>query len=279
MESIEIVLTEKLKGISEIVSLSDSISSDSSLFGAKASNLSRAIQMGFAVPVGVVISKLCTRETLESLAQDIVDMLGGIVAVRSSAVKEDSDTEAFAGMFETCLDVRTGEELLSAFDTVKSSGNSEHLKKYHGKAIDGEEIAVVIQSMVNSTRAGVAFSRDPLTSEKKVIIESNYGLGKSVVDGIVTPDSIEYINEEAKEIFIGYKSKQIIISKDGIEEIETKEEDTQKCSLSDGELQMIAELAREVEEKLGFPADIEWAFDSNNTLWLLQARPITTLKL
>ena len=54
---------------------------------------------------------------------------------------------------------------------------------------------MIVQHMVDATRAGVAFSRDPNTGENKVIIESNYGLGKSVVDGIITPDSIEYIDE------------------------------------------------------------------------------------
>ena len=262
-----------------IVPLSDFTASNVSLFGAKAANLAKAIQAGFSVPTGVAISRLCTKETLELFVRDIINSVGLPIAVRSSGVAEDSDNMAFAGMFETCLGIRSSEELLDAFNTVKNSGSSEHLKKYQGGVIDKEDIAVIIQRMVNATRAGVAFSRDPMTSEKKVIIESNYGLGKSVVDGAITPDSIEYIDENTKEIFIGYKSKQIIMSDDGIYEKETKEEDTKKCSLSDEEIKEIAELVCKVENKLGFPADIEWAFDTNNTLWLLQARPITTLNL
>ena len=259
--------------------LSDAITGNVSLFGAKTANLSKAIQLGFSVPEGLAISRLCTKETLKPLAQDIINAFGKPVAVRSSAVKEDSSTKAFAGMFETKLGIHSAEELLDAFNDVKNSGNSEYLKKYEGKAVKQEDIAVLVQRMVDATRAGVAFSRDPNTGEKKVIIESNYGLGKSVVDGMITPDSIEYTDEKSKEIFIGYKSKQIILSNNGISEKETKEEDAGKCSLSDEEIRKIAELVSEVESRLGFPADIEWAFDTNNTLWLLQARPITTLNL
>lgn len=261
-----------------IVPLSDATVVNISLFGAKAANLAKAIQMGFNVPIGIAISRLCIKETIEPLIHDIITELGP-VAVRSSATEEDSATKAFAGMFETYLGIDSPRKLLEAFDAVKISGNTEHLKKYHGKAVSREDIAVIIQCMVDATRAGVAFSRDPNTGDKTVIIESNYGLGKSVVDGMITPDSIEYIDKKVKDIFIGHKSKQIIMQHDGIHEKETKEEDTQKCSLSDVEIQTIAELVSEVENKFGFPADIEWAIDTNNTLWLLQVRPITTLNL
>ena len=262
-----------------IVPLSDSIANNISLFGAKTANLARSIQMGFSVPEGIAISRLCTEQEIEPFAQEIINTLGGIVAVRSSAVKEDSSTQAFAGMFETRLGVHSTSEFLEAFTFVKESGNSKHLQKYQGGSVQEGDIAVLIQSMINAMCAGVAFSREPNTGEKIVIIESNYGIGKSVVDGIVTPDSIEYIDETTQNIFIGRKSKQIIMSDNGIDEKEVKQEDSNRCSLSNEQIQEIAQLARRVENDLGFPADIEWAFDESNTLWLLQARPITTINL
>jgi pyruvate,water dikinase len=199
------------------------------------------------------------------------------VAVRSSATKEDSDAKAFAGMFETRLGVRTSVDLMTAFLEVKNSGTNERVKKYHGEAIPSDHIAVLIQTMINATRAGVAFSRDPSTGESKVIIESNYGLGKSVVDGDVTPDSIEYLDDETYETFIGRKSIQVLLGDIGVCVKDTPAIDSNRSSLEHNEIKKIAHLTRRVEQEMGFPADIEWAFDFDGVLWLLQARPITTL--
>ena len=91
-------------------------------------------------------------------------------AVRSSATKEDSINTAFAGQFETCLGIRSTADLKSAFKTVKHSGSTDIFKLNNGDATRPEQIAVLIQRMVNATRAGVAFSRDPNSGEQKVII-------------------------------------------------------------------------------------------------------------
>jgi len=249
------------------------------LFGAKAANLARAAQLGFVVPDGLVISRTCTENEFACIAQKIVDEISLPVAVRSSATKEDSTTNAFPGMFDTFLGVNSIVDLSTAFDAVKNSGVSDRVKKYHGEAISSEHIAVIIQHMVNATRAGVAFSRDPNTGEAKVIIESNYGLGKTVVDGEITPDSIEYISENDYSTFVGRKSVQIMLADSGVSTQATSLADSQRSSLSHEEIKEIADLAQKVERDLGFAADIEWAFDSDGVLWLLQARPITTLYL
>jgi len=247
------------------------------LFGAKAANLAKAVQLGFSVPNGMAISKVCTEAEFVLLSQNIIEELSPPIAVRSSATGEDSETKSFAGLFETHLGVGTTVDLLNAFASVKSSGASVHIKKYHGEEIPPEQIAVLVQCMVNATRAGVAFSRDPITGEPNVIIESNYGLGKSVVEGDVTPDSIEYLPDGTYKTFIGRKSTKITLYDKGIHIQETPPEDAKRCSLTDEEINGIAKLTQKVERDLGFPADIEWAFDFDGKLWLLQARPITTL--
>jgi pyruvate,water dikinase len=261
----------------DVVSLMSHIATDASLFGAKAANLAKATQLGFTVPEGLAVSRLYSEFDFSHGVQKIIDKLTAPVAVRSSATKEDSGNQAFAGQFETRLGIRTNVDLITAFKVVKNSGYSEHLRKYHGEAIPPNHIAVLIQRMVDATRAGVAFSRDPVTGEEKVIIEGNYGLGKSVVDGDVTPDSIEYTSDEVFTTFIGRKSIQINLSNDGINTQPTPLADSERCSLTNKEIIEIASLTRKVELELGFPADIEWAFDSDGVLWLLQARPITTI--
>ena len=261
-----------------IVSLLSLNATDISLFGAKVANLTKAAQLGFAVPDGFAVSRLCTESEFALIAQEIIDELSLPVAVRSSAAKEDSATKAFAGIFETCLGIRSTTDLLNSFIEVKNSGSADRVKKYHGETIPSEQIAVLVQKMVNATRAGVAFSRDPITGESKVIIDSNYGLGKSVVDGDVTPDSIEVLNDGTHIIFVGRKSTQIALEENGISVKNTPEADSGRCSLSAEEISEIANLARKVEHDLGFATDIEWAFDTTGVLWLLQARPITTIE-
>ena len=250
---------------------------NTSLYGAKAANLAKAARLGFAVPDGLAISRLCSADEFALIAQEIIDKLSPPIAVRSSAAKEDSESKSFAGQFETRLVIRSVADLINAYIVVKNSGASDHLVKYHGEIIPPEQIAVLIHRMVNATRAGIAFSKDPVTGESKVIIDSNYGLGKSVVDGAVTPDSIEYLDEGRYEIFVGRKSIQIRMTDNGIRVQDTPAIDAERCSLADEEIKEIADLAQKVERDLGFAADIEWAYDAGGILWLLQARPITTL--
>jgi pyruvate,water dikinase len=247
-------------------------------FGAKGANLAKAVQLGFAVPDAMVISRTFPPEQLTVVAHDIIYKLSAPIAVRSSSTIEDSENKAFAGQFETQLGIQNSAELVKAYSLVKMSGNSSHIKKYNGEFVPPEQIAVVVQHMINATRAGVAFSRDPVTGEPKVIIDSSYGLGKSVVDGDVTPDSIEFIDDDNFNVYVGRKSTKINLSRQGIQKVSTSLEDTKRCSLSKFEIRQVACLARSVELKFGFPADIEWAFDSSGLLWLLQARPITTIK-
>jgi pyruvate,water dikinase len=260
-----------------MVSLHSPSATDISVFGAKAANLAKALQLGFAVPEGLAVSRMCGEKEFSALAQEVIGKLTPPLAVRSSAVKEDSESKAFAGVFETCLGMRNAETLIEAFTKVKSSGTTNIVKSYHGENISHNTIGVLLQSMVNATRAGVAFSRDPITGEDKVIIEGNYGLGKSVVDGDVTPDSIEVLIDGTSNILIGRKAMQVVLTDTGIQNEITSVEKSQSCSLSENEIKEIAELARKVDSELGFAADIEWALDEENVLWLLQARPITTI--
>ena len=264
----------KAKGIAQ---LTDIDLTDASIYGTKAVNLARAISLGFSVPNGFAVSRLVGVVEFADIAQDVLDKLPMPLAVRSSAIKEDSANKSFAGIFETELGVSTKKDLLKAFAKVKNSGLCDYVKSYEGMACPPEQVAVLVQSMVDAEVAGVAFSRDPITGEDKVIIESNYGLGKSVVDGIVTPDSIEVLYDGTIKTFIGRKRKKIKLCKKGICEQTVDVGDAERCSLADVQIAKIEKLAREVEVKFGFPADIEWVIDAMGELWLLQVRPITTI--
>lgn len=250
---------------------------DVSLFGAKAANLAKATQLGFTVPDAFAVSRLCTNDEFANIAQEIIDTLSPSVAARSSAVNEDSANEAFAGQFKTRLGIRTTSDLERAFADVKSSGSTDLFQINHNEAVSPDQIAVLVQRMVNATRAGIAFSRDPNTGESKVIIESSYGLGEPVVHGDVTPDSIDYLDDGSFKTFVGRKSIQVTMTDNGMRRKDTLAEDSRRCSLTDNEIKKVADLAKKIERDLGFSADIEWAIDADGILWLLQARPITTL--
>lgn len=123
-------------------------------------------------------------------------------------------------------------------------------------SMDDISIAVVVQQMVASAKSGVLFSVDPVNGRRdRMVVEAAYGLGENVVDGQHTPDN--YTLDRKGKI----KRKRIV--------------DAQ--ILDDGEARQLAEMALLLEEIHGSPQDIEWAFDDQGCLWLLQSRPITAL--
>jgi pyruvate,water dikinase len=135
--------------------------------------------------------------------------------------------------------------------------------------------------MVDSAKAGVMFTANPVTSDKnQLVIEGSYGLGESVVSGKVTPDTyiVQKTPIQIKEISIGSKATSIIRGSDGKnKEIEVKAADQEKQLLDGKEIKALAELGIKIELHYNKPQDIEWAIDSKGKVHILQSRPITTL--
>lgn len=219
--------------------------------GGKATNLMK-LSHGFHVPKGFVI-------TPEDKSRDgdifaYFDRLGANkVAVRSSATKEDSQTHSWAGQFDTHLNVdKAG--VIKAIKVCKASGANIRAQAYGDLSeSSGGNIAVIVQVMVDARISGVAFSHHPVTNEHVAIIESVRGLGESLVSGNVTPDTY--------------------VCSDPIEKHAVSETPV----MTDDEITCVRDLVVGVEKYLGYPVDIEWAIDDSGILYLLQARPITTL--
>lgn len=209
------------------------------------------------------------------------------VAVRSSATAEDLPDASFAGQQDTYL-------WLEGFKAVR-----QHIRKcwaslYTSRAIiyrlknnipdEGLSMAVVIQKMVNSKVAGVAMTLDPATGDRsKITIDASYGVGEMVVSGLVTPDNIQLdkvtlaiINET-----IGDKHAELIPAEGShsLVEQEVSAERRAVRSLTDDELNAVAQMAKRAEKHYKCPQDIEWALDSDlpdgENLLLLQSRPET----
>ena len=199
-------------------------------------------------------------------------------AVRSSSPEEDLAGTSFAGGYETTLGV-TPDTLEEALRTSFTSVFDERIvayKRQHGMATDDPRIAVIVQEQVPSEVSGVAFSLNPQNNcYDEAVINANFGLGETVVNGHVTPDTyvVEKVRGEILERGIASKSHAAwLVNGGGTEERDNG--DPQAASLTDEQALAVAELAADAEEHYGAPMDIEWAIH-DSTLYLLQSRPIT----
>ncbi|CAB4878952.1 unannotated protein [freshwater metagenome] len=206
------------------------------------------------------------------------------VAVRSSAIGEDTSDTSFAGMNRTFTNVIGDDALIEAILGCWSSlwaPRSISYRKTVGVSAESA-IAVVVQTMVASERSGVAFTADPATGDLgRMVIEAAFGLGEVVVGGQVEPDTYVVGKEPlaVQQIRVGHQTHQIIRGPDGHDlRVELGAQAGARRVLTDDEVLAVAELARRVEAHYGTPQDLEWAF-AGGSLYLLQTRPVTTLHL
>ncbi len=205
------------------------------------------------------------------------------VSVRSSATAEDLPEASFAGQQETLLNVIGIEAVLTAVLQCFASLWTDRATQYRsslGIAPASVRLAVVVQRMVEAEVAGVLFTANPLTGKRReAVIDANPGLGEAVVSGATNPDHfvVQTISGEMVERRLG--DKQVVIraaAGGGTEQIEAGESRTRAC-FSDEQIRALATLGARVEALYGTPQDIEWAIDASGQIFLLQARPITTL--
>ena len=210
------------------------------------------------------------------------------VAVRSSGCAEDLPTAAFAGQYESYLNVIGDHDLSDRVRDCWASLFTSRAISYRMRnnlPIMDKLMGVIVQKVVNSRSAGVAFTALPSTGNTTwVMIEGNWGTAESVVQGLVTPDRY-YINKEILEIEeknISQKLRQHVITETGTSEEDVPEKKQSEPCFSDEEARRIADMAKRVESHYGTPQDIEWAIEVNLTypdnIFLVQTRPITTLK-
>lgn len=232
------------------------------LAGGKGGMLARMFQAGYPVPEGFVIFPSAFQEEKlnEEAWNEILASINAIrrnnsealFAVRSSALSEDSAQASFAGEFETVLNVGTDKEIQEAIYTVFRSRQSERVKVYSSfQGIDeSHQIVIVIQLMVPSEISGVLFTADPITGSYGNMI-GNYvhGLGEQLVSGEANAYDFKFGRPKGRY--------------DGPDEFK-------KYAVK------LYDFALKLEKELGSPQDIEWAV-AKGKLYLLQARPITTL--
>lgn len=205
-----------------------------------------------------------------------------VVAVRSSATGEDGRDASFAGMNATFTNISGEDELVDAVLRCWMSLFSPRVVSYRaGRGFTGDPaMAVVVQSMIDSEKAGVAFTADPSNgAQDRVVVEGAFGLGEVVVSGQVEPDTYVIAKEtlEVVDVRLGYKAFKRTRGADGHDVVVDLDDAQAKARVLDAaELRRIAELAIAAEKHNGSPQDTEWAI-AGGSVYLVQSRPITTL--
>jgi pyruvate,water dikinase len=239
---------------------------------------------------GEIVRGLITNASIpDDIAKSVIDNyrklgIDAPVAVRSSGTAEDLDDASFAGQQETFLYVIGEKDLVRYVNACWASLYNDcaifyrHEKKFNEREIS---IAVVVQRMVNSEKAGVLFSVNPISKDRDVVmIEGAWGLGEGVVQGLVNPDNY-LIRKGSYQIESEYVAEKeiMIVRKDelgGVHEVEVPEHLRSAPVLTGDERRKLVDLATAAENFYGKPQDLEWAVEGNK-IYLLQSRPITTL--
>jgi pyruvate,water dikinase len=205
------------------------------------------------------------------------------VAVRSSATSEDSAEASFAGLQDTYLWVRGGDEVVDAVRRCWASLYSVESVTYRlrrGIPEDDLAMAVVVQRMVDARSSGVMFTRSPLTGDRSVVaVDASWGLGSAVVSGDVTPDSfvVSKVTGEVARRTVATKTvwHRPSPSGSGVVEGPVPDDLRDRPALSDEELAELVAVAKRIEAHYGAPQDIEWTVSAGAEVFLLQSRPET----
>ncbi len=290
--------------------------SDEERFGAKSASLGELIGAGVPVPPGFALAaeaylaavddvdltgdaKRCATairatplpdelrgelaERYEGLAAEAGDP-SPPVAVRSSAIGEDSEEATFAGQQETYLWVRGIDQLSEAVRDCWASLYSAEAVSYRAEMAAEHAVpamGVTVQLMVDAGVSGVMFTCNPLNGDPSTVaVNASWGLGLAVVGGEVTPDEyrVSKVTREVLSKSVGPKEVEYLPdpSGSGATQVEVPPERRSEACLDEEQLGLLADVARKIESHFGGHQDIEWAIArGGGELYMLQARPVT----
>lgn len=258
--------------------------------GGKAAHLGDLTQAGFPVPPGFAVTTLAyeREEAVASIADgyrrlgDQIGVADPPVAVRSSAVAEDTEEASFAGVQDTYLWLRGVEAVVDGVRRCwRSYWNPEAVAYRAEHGVEAGGMSVAIQTMVDARVAGVMFTLNPVSGDPSTVaIDASYGLGITVVGGEVTPDSFLWskVQREAVRSTIGSKEIEVVAAEDGSGTVrrEVEPERREALCLTPAEVERLADLAAQVQRHYGRHQDLEWAIGGrHDELFLLQSRPET----
>lgn len=202
-------------------------------------------------------------------------------AIRSSATAEDLPGASFAGQQDTYLNIIGKQAILKHISKCWASLFTERAVSYRlQNGFDHRKVhlSAVVQKMVFPQAAGILFTADPVTSNRKVLsIDAGFGLGEAIVSGLVNADSYKVNNGRIIDKRIRAKKLAIYALKGGgVKEQEIEPEKQNKQALTNEQILQLERIGRKIEEHFGSPQDIEWCL-KDDIFYIVQSRPITTL--
>jgi pyruvate,water dikinase len=295
------------------------LKTDAATVGGKAWHLARLWELGLPVPEGLVITAAALAPdgvrgeagdrddgqdgiTAEDVSPELFDALrhqlasrgwlGRPLAVRSSAVGEDSAKASFAGIYRSCLNVRGFDQVRSAIREVRASLHSPAAVAYRNKLNTGQAdaapaIAVIVMPLLPAVASGIAFTCDPASGrDDRMIIHAQWGLGESLVSGQAAGDEYVFGENALDDHWAllaqskgGKLVKAIARPEGGTEMVTTPAVEAGSFVLSSSRALELAELVRDAAVALDFSQpfyDVEWVWDGDR-FWLTQARPVTAV--
>ena len=244
--------------------------------------------------IGSLIESTPIPEEIEQAIRTAYDRLSDelgekalAVAVRSSATAEDLPGASFAGQQDTFLWVSGADNIMEKVKRCWSSlftTRAIHYRTKMGFPHEKVFISVGIQKMVEAEAAGVMFTLNPMNGDPSIIaIDANWGLGESVVQGEVTPDSYIVDKVTLEIIKRNISSKSICYTLDDrreqVECVEVPPEKRETPCVNDESLGRLAKIGKLIEQYYEKPQDIEWAVDCKRSfpenIFILQSRPET----
>jgi pyruvate,water dikinase len=240
----------------------------------------------------MIIDAPIPQDLLDEIKENIQELKNDqgedpFVAVRSSVSVKDSDITSFPGMMDTYHFIKGEEQIIAYIRNCWASlytARGIYRRDQQNIPQDKGVIAPLVQRMVNSDVAGVLFTANPITSNRKeIVIEANWGLGESLVSGEAIVDYFVVSRTEPMQITTKkVMNKNIMVTIDKEKGIGRKKYDLTgnlitDCTLTDEQLFELAEIGLKIEAVFKVPQDVEWAYE-DGILYLLQARKVKSLK-
>ncbi len=204
----------------------------------------------------LIMGKKLPADIIKEIVANYNKLKNKTVAVRSSATAEDLPTASFAGQQDTYLNIQGDNAVVDAVQRCWASLFTSRAIYYREKNNFKHRdvlISVVIQEMIDPEYAGVMFTVDPV-NKKYILVEVVEGLGEALVSGQVTPNTY-FLNKKLHKI----------------------EEKTEHFYIDEELVEKVSQIGEKIEAHYKYPQDVEWAFDNEGTLFILQSRAITTL--
>lgn len=231
----------------------------SDLTGNKANSLIFLHKYGFNIPVTYLVTTVAHELYLrrgtavfDDLRKELKELRDRLYAIRSSTTAEDSKDFSFAGQFQTLINIRGTENILTAirqvWESISLLNDNDYLRR---TGILNIKCAVIIQEMIPAKLSGVSFSRNPVTNQNETVIEAVEGFGEELVQKGISPLRWRFYKETLIEGIRDYRNISVI--------------------------KRVAKDTLRIKHYYGNNIDIEWAYDGKK-IYYLQVRQITGKK-